>query len=54
MIPRPPSHWVNERHMRTAGATASMSVKTEAPVVVKPEADSNRASTGEGIAPESR
>nr|WP_291026445.1 hypothetical protein [Hydrogenophaga sp.] len=47
MIPIPPSHWVKLRQKRMPRPALSMSVITEAPVVVKPEADSKRASTGE-------
>ncbi len=53
-MPMPPSHWVKERQKSTPRATDSMSVKIEAPVVVKPEADSKSASTGLEMAPLSR
>ncbi len=46
MIPMPPSHWVNWRHMATERGRASMSVSTVAPVVVKPDIASKYASNG--------
>ncbi len=46
MIPRPPIHAVNCRHIAMERDSASMSVSTLAPVVEKPDIDSNRASTG--------
>ena len=45
-MPMPPSHWVMLRQNRMPRDAASMLVITEAPVVVKPEADSKRASIG--------
>ena len=42
----PPSHWVNWRHMSRELSTASMSVKSVAPVAVKPDIASKYASTG--------
>lgn len=47
MMPMPPSQWVRLRHMRIPRGTRSISVRTEAPVVVKPETDSKKASTNE-------
>ena len=46
MIPMPPSHWVKLRQKRMPQPEPSISVMTEAPVVVKPEADSKSASIG--------
>jgi hypothetical protein len=46
MIPMPPSHWVNWRHMSIELFSAGMSVRTLEPVVVKPDIDSKSASTG--------
>ena len=45
MMPMPPSHWVSERQSSSAAGSASTFCSTEAPVVVNPDADSNRAST---------
>ena len=50
----PPSHWVRPRQRRMLGLSSSMSVRIEAPVVVNPEADSNRAEAGSAISPLSR
>ena len=44
MMPIPPSHCVSERHSSNPAGWASMSVRIVAPVVVKPEVDSNSAS----------
>ena len=49
--PMPPSQWVKERQNSTPLGIDSMSVRMEAPVVVKPEADSNTQSTKEGKLP---
>ena len=40
-IPMPPSQWVKARQKRMPREQASISVRIEAPVVVKPEKDSN-------------
>ncbi len=45
MIPIPPSQWVKERQKRMPWGSASISVKTVAPVVVKPDMDSKTAGT---------
>ena len=37
MIPIPPSHWVNCRHMSIDWSSAVKSVRTVAPVVVNPD-----------------
>ncbi len=37
MIPMPPSHWVNWRHISSERSSAAMSVRTDAPVVVNPD-----------------
>ena len=42
----PPSHWVNWRHMSIELSRAPISVRIEAPVVVKPDIASKYASTG--------
>ena len=42
----PPSQWVKERQKRIPLGRASMSVRMEAPVVVKPEQDSKIQSMG--------
>ena len=47
----PPSHWVRLRQSRMLALSCSMSVRIEAPVVVKPEADSNSAAIGSVISP---
>ena len=44
-MPMPPSQWVKERQNSSPRLMASTSVRMEAPVVVKPEMTSNRAST---------
>ncbi len=46
MIPTPPSQWVMARQRRRPAGRLSSPVNTVAPVVVKPETDSNTASTG--------
>ena len=46
MIPTPPSHAVNWRHMSIECDSAGMSVRTLDPVVEKPDIDSKSASTG--------
>ena len=51
--PIPPIQWVKLRHMSMHLGIASTSLRILAPVVVKPDTVSNRASTKEGIAPES-
>jgi hypothetical protein len=40
MMPIPPSHWVMLRQRRIPAGIASISFRTEAPVVVKPDRDS--------------
>jgi len=50
-MPMPPSHWVRLRQNRTEAPTVSSSTRTVAPVVVKPEADSNKASIIPGVVP---
>ncbi len=42
--PIPPTQWVKERHMIMERGSASTSFMTVAPVVVKPDTVSNRAS----------
>ena len=37
MIPIPPSHWLNWRHIATEWSRAGTSVRTLAPVVVIPD-----------------
>ena len=37
MIPMPPTHWLNWRHMSIDESSAGMSVTTLAPVVVIPD-----------------
>ena len=44
-IPMPPSQWVKERQNRSPLDMGSTAVKMDAPVVVKPEMTSKRAST---------
>ena len=51
MIPMPPSQCVTERHRSTPWGSDSMSVKTVAPVVVKPDIASKKAATGESRTP---
>ena len=46
MIPIPPNHWVKERQKSTPWGRDSMSEKTVAPVVVKPDIDSKIAGIG--------
>ena len=46
MIPIPPSHWLSWRQMRIDRSSASTSVTTVAPVVVKPDIPSKNASIG--------
>ena len=50
--PMPPIQWVNALQKRMPRGWASMSVRMVAPVVVKPDTDSNRQSTKEGKVPE--
>ena len=52
MMPIPPSQWVKERQKRIDFGIDSISVRIEAPVVLKPEQDSNTASARSGIDPE--
>ncbi len=47
MMPMPPSQLSSARHSRSAGGAWSSPVITVAPVVVRPETDSNRPSTGD-------
>ncbi len=54
MMPIPPIQWVNERQNSTPRGSDSMSPNTVAPVVVKPDTDSNTASMGEPITPVQR
>ena len=51
MIPIPPSHWLVARQKMTPWPMSSGAAMTEAPVVVKPDIDSKKASTGpsEGV-----
>ena len=44
MMPMPPSQWVNERQKSNDRGNASMSRRTDAPVVVNPLIVSNSAS----------
>jgi hypothetical protein len=53
-MPMPPSQWVVERHRRMDLGRASTSVKMEAPVVVKPDMLSKKASAGFFVTPEMR
>ena len=46
MIPIPPSHCVNCRHISSERSTSPMFVTTLAPVAVNPDIDSNSASSG--------
>ena len=46
MMPMPPSQWLNWRQKTIERSSASMSVSTVAPVAVKPETDSKKASIG--------
>ena len=50
----PPIHWVSLRQKRTLGGIASTESRIVAPVVVRPEAVSNSASTKEGMVSDSR
>ena len=52
--PIPPSQWVKDRQNRIPLGMASISVRIEAPVVVKPEQDSKIQSMGEANVPENR
>ena len=52
--PRPPTHCVSARHMRSHAGRLSGDSITELPVVVKPLTDSNRASVNEGTTPAAR
>ncbi len=54
MKPMPPSHCVSARQNSTLLAFDSISVITDAPVVVKPDIDSKYASTGFGRLPANR
>ena len=62
MTPIPPSHWVTERQksrpteaLKTVGSAPSgAACSTVAPVVVKPETDSNRAMSRPVMAPVAR
>ncbi len=49
MIPIPPSHWLKPRQKRRPRGSEPGSEKIEAPVVVKPEIDSKKASSGEAM-----
>ena len=51
-MPMPPSQWAKERQKRIDFGRDSISDRIDAPVVVKPEQDSKKASTGDGMAPE--
>ena len=53
-MPMPPSHCVNERQKRIPWGSSSISANTVAPVVVKPDTDSNRAAIGDSIVPDNR
>ncbi len=44
-MPMPPSQWVVDLHSRIERGRASMSVRMDAPVVVKPDMVSKNAST---------
>jgi hypothetical protein len=46
MMPTPPIHVVNWRHIAIDRVSASISVSTLEPVVEKPDIDSNSASAG--------
>ena len=52
--PMPPTQWVRLRQSSAACDMDSTSLRMVAPVVVKPEMVSNRASTTEGISPLNR
>ncbi len=52
MIPIPPIQWVKLLQKRMPLGKASISVKMDDPVVVKPETDSKNAFVKEGMAPE--
>ena len=51
MMPRPPSQWVRLRQKRVAWGTISTLVMTDAPVVVKPDMVSKKASVKRGSVP---
>ena len=51
--PMPPTQWVKLRQNSIPRLKASTSVRMLAPVVVKPDTVSNKASTNLGISPES-
>ena len=50
----PPIHWVSLRQKRMLGGMVSTESRMVAPVVVRPEAVSNSASTKEGMVSDSR
>ena len=50
MIPMPPIQWLNDLHRIMLLGVLAKSVITVAPVVVKPEADSNTALARSGVA----
>ena len=52
MIPIPPSQCVKDRQNRIDLGSDSMSVNIDAPVVLKPDADSKKASAKFGMYPE--
>lgn len=54
MIPIPPIQWVKLRQNKMDFGSASISVKMEDPVVVKPDTDSKKALVKKGMAPERR
>jgi hypothetical protein len=51
-MPMPPSQWVVARHKSIECGNSSMSVTTVAPVVVKPDIVSKKASANVGRMPE--
>jgi hypothetical protein len=53
-IPIPPTHWIKLLQKRSDLGMASISVRTEAPVVVRPETDSKNADEKSGIAEENQ
>jgi len=54
IMPRPPIQWVRLLQNRMLYGSASISFRTEDPVVVKPEQDSKQASVKEGMEPLNR
>jgi hypothetical protein len=51
MIPRPPIQWVRLLQKRIENGSISTFVRTDDPVVEKPDVDSKKASINDGIVP---